>query len=397
MPDRRGWDPPPAPRALGELPLEAALAHTERLAGAWVLALIRSRPLEEIGVLPLQELAGAAPQLCGQMIAAVRSDDELARLRAGAGAATESPAGPAARLGELTGTRDAAGAVQALELLRGILCGTLAGELDDPTARQSADLCERIAHVCATVLAAALGRGLEMPPSPGQAPPGAGAPRPAVDQTSTSPAGEARIVDELEGVPAPATVVGAARGGGPPGRAVAGGAPAIEIRDERVEHNGMAWIDAIARQLETYEADGLPFAVLLVELRDIERLRLETSPAELAALGASLEQALATGLQAGGAAAAGGFDRATTPWAGSLTPQRPGRCWLLAPGADRLAAHALADRISRAVAGALTHRGRTLEVLLGVAVCPQDGRRAAALAAHADIDLHAARAARPSG
>ena len=219
----------------------------------------------------------------------------------------------------------------------------------------------------------------------------------AADETSQSAAAGARIVDELEGAAALATVVGASRGEGVPGRAVSKPVPAIEIRDERAEYGAGAWIDAITRQLERHRADRRPFTVLLVEVRDIARLRLEMSPAELATLGASLERALAAGLQAGGAVAGRGFDRGAPPWTGSLTPQRPGRCWLVAPETDRPAAHGLADRIARAVASGLSHRGRALEVLVGVAVCPQDGRQAAALAAHADVDLHAARAARPSG
>ncbi len=400
MPDRRGWDPAPAPRALAELPFEAALADAQRLARAWVLALIRSRPLEELGLLPLEELARSGPQLCAQMVAAVRSDAELERLRAGAGPAGESSLGGAARVGELTGARDAADAVEAVELLRGILCGALAGQLEEPTPRQSADLCERIAHVCAAVLTIALGRAPAISPSSGKPSWGARGPQAAgaaADETPQSAAGGARIMDELEGAAAPATVVGASRGEGVPGRAVPKSVTAIEIRDERAEHGAVAWIDAIARQLERYRADRRPFAVLLVEVREIERLRLEMSPAELAALGASLERALAAALQAGGAAAGRDVDRGAMPWTGSLTPQRPGRCWLLAPEADRPAAHALADRIARVVASGLSHRGRALELLVGVGVCPQDGRQAAALAAHADVDLHAARAARPSG
>lgn len=396
MPDRRGWDPPPAPRALAELPFEAALADAQGLARAWVLALIRSRPLEELGLLPLEELARSGPQLCAQMVAAVRSDAELERLRAGAGPAGESSPGGAARVGELTGARDAADAVDAVELLRGILCGTLAGQLEEPTPRQSADLCERIAHVCAAVLTIALGRAPAISPSPGKASWGARgpeAPGAAADETSQSAAGGARIVDEPEGAAAPATVLGE----GVPGRAVLNPIPAIEIRDERAEHGAVAWIDAIARQLERYKADRRPFAVLLVEVREIERLRLEMSPAELAALGDSLERALAAALQAGGAAGRRDVDRGALLWTGSLTPQRPGRCWLLAPEADRPAAHALADRIARVVASGLSHRGRAVELLVGVGVCPQDGRQAAALAAHADVDLHAARAALPSG
>ncbi|HTY95986.1 MAG TPA: hypothetical protein VMB91_03025 [Solirubrobacteraceae bacterium] len=377
MPDRRSWDPPPAPRPLAELPLETTLADAQGLARAWVLALIRSRPLEELGQLPLEELARSGPQLCGQILAAVRSDAELERLRAGTGSAGEPSPGAAARVGELTGARDAAELVEAVELLRVILCGTLSGQLEQPTARRSADLYERIAHVCTAVLTTALGRAPATSPSSGNGSSGPRGPQAAAaeEEVSWSPAAGARIVDELETVTP----------------------PPIEIRDERAEHGAAGWIDAIARQLERHQADGLPFTVLLVEVRELERLRLEMSPAELASLGAALEQALGAFLQAGGAVARRGFERGAAPWTGSVTPQCPGRCWVLAPETDRVAAHALADRVARSVASRVIHRGRALEVLVGVGVCPRDGRQAAALAAHADVDLHAARAARRSG
>jgi GGDEF domain-containing protein len=207
--------------------------------------------------------------------------------------------------------------------------------------------------------------------------------------------GRALIVDELAGAEQP-EVVEVARAAGPgtaetapepaPG-AAPGASPGIEIRDERREQGPAPWIAAIARQLERYERDGLPFALLLAELRDVERLRLETPPAELAAVQGALERVLAAELR-------GAERREPSPWTGSLTRQRPGRCWLLAPETDRRAARALADRLSRAVSWAVSHRAPPVEVLFGIAVCPQDGRQAATLAAHADIDLHAARSAR---
>jgi hypothetical protein len=173
---------------------------------------------------------------------------------------------------------------------------------------------------------------------------------------------------------------------GPPGGSAF---PGIEIRDERREQGPAPWIAAIARQLESYERDGLPFAVLLAEFRDIERLRLETPPAELVALCGALERVLAAELR-------GAESREHAHWTGSLTRQRPGRCWLLAPESDRRSARARADRLARALPSAVGHRTPPIEVLFGIAVCPQDGRQAATLAAHADIDLHAARSGRTS-
>ena len=387
VPDRRGWHPLPAPRALAELPLQAALARTPQLAGVWVLALIRSRGLEEIELVPLGELATGAPALCEQLIRAVHSDAALERLGA-------------EQVWALSGARNAAEAVQALGLLREILSEELLRELAAPSPRQAADLCERVAHVCAVVLEAALGERTHAPALSPQAPlqdEGAGRAQDVTAGTGTGAgalreAGRALIVDELESaVSSPAS---AEPGGEAPAPAAGDEADSIAIRDERGERAAVAWLAAIARQLERYEADRLPFAVLLVELREIERLRLETSPAELAALGAELERVLAAELYGTGGSGEP-MSRGRPPWTGALTPQRPGRCWLHAPGTDRRGARALADRLVRAVLAGVSHRGRPLEAIVGIAVCPQDGRQAAALAAHADIDLHAARAARP--
>jgi predicted signal transduction protein with EAL and GGDEF domain len=50
-----------------------------------------------------------------------------------------------------------------------------------------------------------------------------------------------------------------------------------------------------------------------------------------------------------------------------------------------------------AVASAVRHRGAPLELAVGSAVCPDDGREAPALAAHADVGLYAARSAARTG
>jgi GGDEF domain-containing protein len=163
------------------------------------------------------------------------------------------------------------------------------------------------------------------------------------------------------------------REGDPPRKA----RPQIEIRDERSAEGPAAWIDSIGRRLERHEQDRSPFAVLLVELVDLDRLRHAESAAELSRLMSFLEDALARELRP----------------ADSLTRERPGRYWLLAPQTDGPGAQALLDQIARAVRSSVSHRGTPLEVAVGVAVCPEDGRRASELAAHADVGLYAARAA----
>ena len=176
-----------------------------------------------------------------------------------------------------------------------------------------------------------------------------------------APPEPALIVDELEDVPRPL--------GSHDGREAR---EAIAIRDQRGEHAPAEWLEAIARELERHEPQELPFAVLLVEFRDLERLRLQSTPARLAADLESLERALSAN--------------------GRVVRERPGRYWVLAPGADRRAARALAERMHAAVASAAADE--PLRALIGLAVYPADGRHAAALAAHADVDLIAARAAR---
>jgi GGDEF domain-containing protein len=153
--------------------------------------------------------------------------------------------------------------------------------------------------------------------------------------------------------------------------------PQIEIRDVRGEEGPAAWIGSIGRRLERYEQDGSPFAVLLVELLDIERLRLAEPAEEFSRLTEVVAEALARELRP----------------ADSLTRERPGRYWLLAPRTDGPDAQVLAERVARAVRSSASHRGTPLEAAVGIAVCPEDGRRASELAAHADVGLYAARAA----
>ncbi len=161
----------------------------------------------------------------------------------------------------------------------------------------------------------------------------------------------------------------------------------IEIRDERREESHpervgddggpSAWVASIGRRLERYERDGVPFAVLLVELADVDRLRHAELPGEVARLTGLIETALAGELRP----------------ADSLTRERPGRYWLLAPATDSASARTLAERLAGAARGVASHRGAPLQVAVGIATCPADGTQAAALAAHADIALYAARAA----
>jgi GGDEF domain-containing protein len=363
-------------RPTAEAPIDALLAIADELARRWAIALIRARPLDQIAEIPLGDLAREAPALCACAVRALGSDGELERMlggggglgrddeggRDGGGRNGNEDAGPAGRLGVLAGALDPGSAVAAVETLRGVLWEALLDELRDPPARLVADLADRLAYVCSTALTATLAEGFAAPVSEAEA-----------DVAVADPGGEERErgtaghdPDGTQPAVRPAVLIDEQDDG-----------PQIEIRDERGEQGPAAWIGSIGHRLERHEQDGSPFAVLLVELVDVERLRHAESSSELSRLTSQVEEALA---------------RASRP-ADSLTRESPGRYWLLAPQTDGTGARMLADQLAHAVRSSARHRGTPLEVAVGIAVCPDDGRQASVLAAHADVGLYAARAA----
>jgi hypothetical protein len=355
---------------VADLPGEALLARGPELARRWAIALIAARPLAEVGEMSLQALARDAPSLCAHMIRAVQSDGELDRLL-GRGAETgRDTSAPVRRLAAIAGAHGPAAVVDAVEALRGVLWEALCEQLgppvtDRPSARVLPDTCDRLAHVCAAALAVAIDAMSVAATSLEQADAAPDAPRQPSRAFAASfgPVGAgagAVIVDELTSEaaqPSPA---------------------AIEIRDQRREEGPAAWIRSIGAQLERFERDEQPFAVLLVELAEIERLRREALPEELSQLAEQVEQALTATLG---------------ELSGSLTRERPGRCWVLAPRTDTAGTALLVHHITRAVAAGASYRAQPVAVAVGTAVCPRDGREASALAAHADVGLYAAHAA----
>lgn len=393
-----------------EAPIDGLLDRADELAKRWAIALILARPLDRLGELPLEDLALEAPALCAQVIRALLSDTELERMAGGEQADARGSSASAHRLGALAGAEDAEAAVAAVEALRAVLWEALLEELADPPARQVADLADRLAYVCAsaltvTILAtvpaqpavvaadrdltlvgepehASAMRGAVVVDERDEAPPAAAA---AARRTSPSerdrraqpPAGErpAQVRPFPWDLP-PAESRAVSR----PVSRDAG--PEIEIRDERPEHGPAAWISSIGRSLEQFGQDGLPFAVLLVELFDLERLRGMGDPAEVSKLMGDVEAVLAHEPRV----------------RGSLTRERPGRYWLLAHDTDGFAVRALAERLVRALTPVAHCRGMALAFAVGTAVCPEHGRDPATLAARADLGLCDARSAqRPVG
>jgi GGDEF domain-containing protein len=260
-------------------------------------------------------------------------------------------------------------AARAAQALSETLWEALHEELTDPMQERVAELSRRLADVSATVALLA-GPGSGVSSSPGES---SAKPVPPVEPEPSA----ARVAHE-EAPPS-------SRRESPTAQASSMAVivdelaphkePEIDIRDERAEAP-TEWIASIARLLERYARDRASFAVLLVELADVERLRHAELPGEVSRLTGSVEAALSGELRP----------------ADSLMRESPGRYWLLAPETDSDGAAVLAERMASAVRGAASHRGASLEIAVGVAVCPRDGSQAAALAARAEIALYAARA-----
>jgi GGDEF domain-containing protein len=334
-----------------------------------------------------------------------------------------------------------------MEALRGVLWDALLGELRRPVldradAHLLADLSDRLAYVCAMTLAAALPPALPRNPQ-GQrrdevlvaseaAPPPRGEPaapagpgdgevvivderRPAAGSRATVVARAARTAQETDGSGEPTSPWSPPRAGpaprhersadvasppyasapAPPHERTGPEAPAasppeapveIQIRDERIEEGPAAWIRSIGRELERFALDGRPFAVLLIELMDAERLHRSELREDVLRVAGQVQRTLESDLWTLS-------ERAGA----SLTREAPGRFWMLAPGIDALRVGALAEQIAHTVRRSVSHGGQPVEIAVGTAVCPDDGAQAAALAAHADVALYAARAEGSAG
>jgi hypothetical protein len=367
---------PPRARALAEVAVDPLLERAEELARRWAGELVMRRPLARLDELAGGALAQEAPALCAQVLRALQSDVELARLTGAADARAGSAL--ARRLGAICATTEPLALVEAVELLRGVLWEALLWQLRAPSARLTADAADRLAHVCASLLGGALSAEEPLAPREAVVRPGEAL---ATSQEAPAARTGAVIVDERD----PADPVLARRE--PAFRSWQAPEPPVEllqeiaIRDQRRDEGPVAWIGSIGAQLEHFERDGRPFAVLLVELTELERLRRESSAQQLLGLSGRMEREIEAALGA----------------AVSLTRERAGRCWLVAPGADRPRAEALAQRLPKAIPTGTREAGTSareapLELAVSVAVCPEDGRLAAALAAHADVGLYAVRA-----
>jgi GGDEF domain-containing protein len=159
--------------------------------------------------------------------------------------------------------------------------------------------------------------------------------------------------------------------------------PTAPLRPEVEDATGYAgarvtpWGASIERRVARHRADGLPFAVLCLELVDADRLTAADVDRDVVAALEAAEAAIVAQLRP----------------ADALIRERPGRYWLTTPDTDASDGRALGHRIASAVADLPPHRGVPLQVAVGVTTCPADGSDARSLEDAAEEALFAARAA----
>ena len=328
-----------APRPVADVPV-GSLADGSVVAKAWLIALVDAAPLQAAAAVPAAQLAADGPALCAAVLEALGSEAALDRLRPGG-----DRAGLAARAAQLAGAGEPAAAVAAVEGLRSATWDTLRS--DDAT------LAIRLAHVCAVVLEASLAGAPSSPPPPAAA--AAPPPPPAATDAAAPPATAA-----------------------PPELPAFAAGPEVVIHDARHHDDGAEpWRAPIERRLERQLQDSRPFAVLAMEIDDLERLLAAATGREVVEAIEAAERAICGELRP----------------ADMLVRERLGRYWLTAPETDVASGRALGQRLADAVSAAAFHHGAPLAMSIGLAVAPDDALDAEMLAAHADEGLFAARAA----
>jgi GGDEF domain-containing protein len=340
------------------------------VAKAWLVELIAGATLEEAVAVPTSELAREGPGLADAVFQALSDDVALMRLGPGGNLAWLS-----ARASVLAGATAPGGAVRAAEALRRGMQGAIlgAGRLDATT---TAELADRLAHVCAVVAEAAAGEPAAAPVAEAVAeavPAEAEPPEEPGAEREPPPVAEAPRIDPRPAPVAPpgdeAQVVSLHRAGSEP-------AERLRARTERQAEAG-SWRSAVERRLERHAHDGSPFALLAVEADGVERLLAAQAEGEVDTLLDALERGLAAELRP----------------ADQLLRAGPGHYWVTAPDTGPAVARLLAERLAESAAAAGTHHGAPLTVSIGVATCPENGEDADTLAASADRAVFAARAA----
>jgi hypothetical protein len=369
MPEQQSTRPAPRARPVADAPLPTGGEQIEAIARRWALELLAERPLADAPELPLDEIAARAPGLCEQILSALGSERELDRLLGRPVPGDRRVLHDfAADLLACAGAGGGHDALLAAEALRSALWQELQEELRGSDAGLAGPLADRLAHLCSALLGEAL-QVLPEAPAPGEAsaPGSEQAPSP-----SRSGGGRIVILDErLSAVAEQPEPAASSLEPFPPAPAtLPEPSPRIEIHDRRGEEGPGAWISSIGAQLERFERDGRPFAVLLLELVGT---RADSDGQSFGAIERCIREEL---------------DRASEA---TLTSEHPGRWWAVLPDTDRNGAESLAASLETVVRAQAGRLGSSAAVLHGAAVCPEDGRSASTLAAHADVGLYASR------
>ncbi|HLI32311.1 MAG TPA: diguanylate cyclase [Solirubrobacteraceae bacterium] len=348
----------PAAVSLAQLGEERWREAGAEIAKRFLIAQIVARPLAQTADLPLGQLAERGPVLARGLLQAIADDRELQRLLTG------SP--PACgELVRLSAAGDGQAVVSAAETLRGAVWGWLLRCARSDGWEPGAALADRLAYVCAELARCALAALAERPPTPG-APQSQG--RFETEPEAQGRAGEPRAEHGL------GTTLRLDPGWEFPEEAEELAGEATEMRDWSSARQAQG--RGLAGSLSAGGLDGGPYAVLLIEPSDAERLAAATEPGVFDLL----------------------LERIGALLAGELRPddriaqEGRGRWWLVAPQTDARGARALAARLARAVAAAVGDHGQPLALVVGIAAAPDDGTSAAELAAHAEAELFSARA-----
>ena len=338
------------PRPVAGLPAVDARA----VAKGWLIELIAGSPLEEAVELPGSQLALEGPGLVNAVLAALSDDTALMRLAPGGNLAWLS-----GRTASLTGSAGPGSAVRAAEALRRAVQAAILHEarLDAVT---TAELADRLAHVCAVIAEAAAEEGVaESAPEP------LATPAPVRAEALEALERAAERLAPIKQSPEPEGEIVALHG-----------ADALRARHERQADAG-SWEVAVERRLERHAQDGSPFALLAIEADGVERLLAAQEEGEVDALLEAVERALAAELRP----------------ADQLLREAPGRYWVTAPDTGPAVGRLMGERLAEAATGAAAHRNVPLTVSIGVATCPEDGEDGESLSARADRALFEARAA----
>jgi GGDEF domain-containing protein len=358
----------PAAVSLAQLGEERRRQAGAEIAKRFLVALLAARPLAQSAELPLGEIARRGPQIADSLLRAIEDDRELRNLL------SDSPS-VACELASLSLAEDPAAVVAAAEAMRAALWSWLASVAQSDRWQADGELANRLAYVCAELSRCALEALRAQPPEDA-----GGRSREEVADAQAHAESFSAPEQALQGQRTEVERDRKADGAPDPGWEFP--EPADRMRAEPQEPGGerparSVSAEALAGALPEETLHGGPYAVLLIEPADIERLSTAIEPRELDLL----------------------LERIGAVLAGELRPddriaqEGRGRWWLVAPHTDAAGARALAERLARAVGGAISDHGAPLALVIGIATGAEQGIGAAELAQRAEEQLYSAQAA----